>query len=172
MKHSLPFLLLLAAACQAEPQPQAGEEEPPQPSGPPVVQQAEREEEAAAPAAQPASGWEQAGENGIRLKGDDGKIVLALSCAGGNLRATAPSFTPIGSEDRFSLGLGNEPVTLVADLGSKAPGVTAEGAAPANFEALLGSADQMSALYGTQQVGPVPGPSAALRQKLAGACAQ
>ena len=29
-------------------------------------------------------------------------------------------FTTIGSEDRFSLGLGNEPVTMVADIGRKA----------------------------------------------------
>ena len=167
-------LLLLLGACGSE-APQANEAvDLPEPSGPPLAQQID-----AAPASAPnpgEGGWESvASGEGIALRfvAPGGKLLLSIACLGmrQQLVAAAPGFSPIGSEDRFSLGLGQEPVTLVADPTRQAAGgVTAEGGVPPNFEDLLEDAEQVSALYGTQSVGPLPAPAKALREALAKSC--
>jgi hypothetical protein len=83
---------------------------------------------------------------------------------------SVPSFKPIGSEDRFSLALGEEPVALVADPTRQKTGVTAEGAVPGNFTELLGKAERIGAIYGNQQIGPHPAPPKALLETLAKEC--
>lgn len=173
--RSTPFaLLFLLAACGGSGQPQANETvDVPVPSGPPVAQQADAPARPSLPSAAPA--WESAaGGDGssLRLTGPDGRLLLGIACLGSPARliATAPDFSPIGSEDRFSLGLGQEPVTLVADLTRSDAGVTAAGAVPEGFEELLGRASDISAVYGAQRIGPVPAPSDALRDVLAKAC--
>jgi hypothetical protein len=109
----------------------------------------------------------------LRLVQPDGKLVLSLACLGrpARLVATVPSFTAIGSEDRFSLGLGKEPVTLVADPTRQAQlGLTAEGPATEEVDRLLADADQVSAIYGSQQLGPYAAPNAALKEQFADTC--
>jgi hypothetical protein len=176
MRFLLPVLLLLLASCggSGEEGQGNGAADLPEPSGPPVAQQVDTAPTASPPPGAPA--WESAASlegTAIRLTQVDGKLLLSVACLRGPVRlvATAPGFSPIGSEDRFSLGLGDEPVTLVADPTPQAQsGVTAEGAVPDRFEELLEEAKQVSALYGTQRIGPVPAPSEALKKALAKSC--
>jgi hypothetical protein len=174
--RAVPVLLLLLAGCGSETPEENKPVDLPLPSGPPVAQQAD-----AIPSSAPARNgpvWETAasGEGtALRLTEPGGRLLLSLACLGSPARlvVSAPGFSPIGSEDRFSLGLGDDPVTLVADpTRQKQPGVSAEGAAPPDFGERLQRADQLTALYGTQQVGPVAAPSDALKEVLARACIQ
>jgi hypothetical protein len=166
-------VFLLLAACGGAPQ---GENvvEVPEPSGPPVAQQVDDGARPLPP--QTASAWESAasGEGmSLRLVAPDGKLLLTIGCLGSppRLAVTAPAFTPIGSEDRFSLGFGAEPIALVADLGRRGgSGVAASGAAPENLPELLEKAGQVSALYGNQRVGPVPAPPPQLKDAFGKSC--
>lgn len=169
---------LLLAACAAEPQveqnvraePMEGTKVIPEPSGPPVVQQAD-------PAAPSADGeavrWTYEG-NVLRLLGPGRSLLMVLGCRqpGRQLLVHVPSFTPIASEDRLSLGLGEEPVTLVADLAPRSGnlGIIATGESPGNLEALLVGARQITALYGTQRAGPYPSLSADVASSFARTC--
>jgi len=159
--RSLPIAVIAVAlgGCGSEPSEQRPTEESqvtPEPSGPPLVQQTQPDREGAP--MQPGVEVASAG-GGLRFDNPDGSLRMALVCAGNpsKLVATVPSFTPIGSEDRFALALGHEPVTLVADpTRQPAMGVSAEGPVPEDFAALLAAADRVGALYGTQKIGPHP----------------
>jgi hypothetical protein len=145
----------------------------PVPSGPPVIQQAKEEVPNTAIEGEPR--WESAtgdGGTGIRFVGNDGAAALSIFCpeAGRRLVVSVPSFKPIGSEDRFVLALGQEPVTLVADPTRQKSGVTAEGAAPENLKALLEKAETIGAHYGNQQIGPHPTPAQVLLEALTKEC--
>jgi hypothetical protein len=138
------------------------------------VQQVDEMEPAAPPAAGPA--WESVASGAataVRLTETGGNVLMSIACLSSPRRlvVTVPSFTPIGSEDRFSFGVDQEPVTLVADpTKQRQPGVTGEGPVPENFGDLLQSAEQISAHYGNQKAGPHPAPPEALRKALAKAC--
>jgi hypothetical protein len=177
MRLPLPALLLLLASCGGASEAPKNDDDVdvPVPSGPPVAQQAD-----AVPSSAPGESgptWESAasGEGtALRLTAPDGRLLLSIAClrTPRRLIASAPGFKAIGSEDRFSLGLGEEPVTLVADpTRQEKSGVTAEGAVPASFGKLLDEAKQVSALYGSQQIGPHPAPGEALKEALARDCA-
>ena len=118
---------------------------------------------------------------------DDGTQRLTIACLGSPKRlvVNAPDFEPVMSEDRFAFGVGEEPVTLVANPYQQdvRPGVTGEGPVPGDFaelldEALVGMASgallegagDVRALYGSQQAGPYPAPPAALKEQLVKAC--
>jgi hypothetical protein len=177
MQLPLPLLLLLLASCGSAPEASQRDNEidVPVPSGPPVAQQADAVPSSAPRHSSPA--WESAasGEGtALRLTSADADLLLSIACLGTPARivVSAPGLKPIGSEDRFSLGLGEEPVTLVADPTRQGKGgVTAEGAVPEGFGELLEEAKQVSALYGSQQIGPHPAPVEALKEALARACA-
>jgi hypothetical protein len=169
-----PIVILAAAAmlasCGPEPQPEQPDTLP-MPSGPPLAQQAAPQPVQPAPV--PTSPWESRVAGGAvelrLLEGGEARMRMACLASPARLSVEVPGFTAIGSEDRFSLGLGNEPVTLVANL-SHPNGVAAEGAIPANLEALLRDARQVTALYGTQQIGPVDPPPPQLIETFAEAC--
>lgn len=182
MKRALALMLVALAACGDEPpriaaDNEIGAVELPQPSGPPVVQQVQPD--AAAPSARSAFDWESSasGEGtALRLNNPDGSLRMSIACLArpGRLVASVPSFSPIGSEDRFALALGSEPVTLVADPTRQQarPGVTGQGAIPDNLEDLLRAADEVGALYGTQRVGPHGPPPPGLVAALMTSCAE
>lgn len=169
MRHTFIVLAFTCAAC-----------EQPQPAAPPAP---ETREEPTAPAEpmpiakeEPGPSWSSvaSGEGtALRLSGADGMLRMTIACMGSPpvLRVSVPGFSPIGSEDRFALGIGDEPVTLVADpTRQPEPGVTAEGPPPPRLADWLAAADQVTALYGTQQVGPVAPPPPELGRSLAAAC--
>lgn len=174
MRTSLLLLLLLSACGAPAPDEEKNQAvDLPVPSGPPIVQQAE--EEVPDTAVESEARWESAtGEDGTGLrfvvKGGASEISIFCPEAGKRLVVAVPSFKPIGSEDRFSLALGEEPVTLVADPTRQKAGVTAEGAVPDNFSELLEKAERIGALYGNQQIGPHPAPPKALIEALAKEC--
>jgi len=128
-------------------------------------------------AALPAPAWVSvaSGEGAaLRLMSADGSLVLSIACLAGptRLAINVPGFEPVMSEDRFAFGLGEEPVTLVANPYEQdaRPGVTGEGPVPDNFEALLNAAGDVRALYGSQQTGPHAPPPPELRRLLAKGC--
>jgi hypothetical protein len=174
MRSLLPILFILSA-CGA-PARQSDDNvtaDVPMPSGPPIIQQAEGEVPDTAVERTPR--WESAtgdGGTGLRLVGEAGVAEMTIFCPQARTRlvVSVPSFRPIGSEDRFSLALGREPVTLVADPTRQKSGVTAEGTVPDNFSRLLENADRFGAVYGNQQIGPHPAPPKALLDALAKEC--
>ena len=148
----------------------------PEPSGPPIAAVGKPREPAPAPDRQPV--WESvaSGEGtALRLVATDGTIGMSLACLGRPVRlaVNVPTFEPVMSEDRFALGMGEEPVTLVANPYEQEarPGVTGEGPVPDNFEAFLEAADAVRAVYGAQQIGPYPAPPPSLKALLVEACA-
>lgn len=147
----------------------------PQPSGPPVPAQETPAPSAAAPA--PEMVWGSVAGGGgttLRLTGEDGIVRMSIACMGDPARlvVNVPEFRPVMSEDRFALGLGSEPVTLVANPYEQEaqPGVTGEGPVPDNLRAFVDAADEVRALYGAQQTGPYPAPAPELKQLLIQAC--
>jgi hypothetical protein len=172
----VPIALLAACGSSGGDQPSTENRlDVPVPSGPPVVQQID--EKAPAAAAKTGPAWESIASGGatsLRLTEAGGDVLISIACLSkpARLVVTVPSFTPIGSEDRLSFGIGSEPVTLVADP-TRQPqqGVTGEGAVPGNFRDLLKEQKQISAVYGSQNSGPHPAPPEALREALARACA-
>jgi hypothetical protein len=176
MRTALPLILLLSACSAPSPEPAANETaDIPVPSGPPLVQQAE--EEVPDTALDGAPRWESAtgdGGTGLRFVGRSGALEMSIACmeAPKRLVVSVPSLTPIGSEERFSLALGEEPVTLVADPTRQKQGVIAAGAVPGNFGDLLQGAKEIGAMYGNQRIGPHPAPPKSLVHSLAQQCAQ
>lgn len=167
----LPFLLaFVMSACGAPSEP--GQPDTlPTPSGPPLAQQSAPQP--VQPAAADPIQWEtvvQGPATTLRLV-ESGATRLQMTCIGrpARLIVNAPGFAAIGSEDRFSLGLGDRPVTLVADLRARS-GVTAEMPMPDNLPALLREAKAISAYYGQQRVGPFAPPPPELARAFADAC--
>lgn len=81
---------------------------------------------------------------------------LQLDCrADGRLHITVPGFEPIGSEDRLTLGAGDEAFTHVADLEAPGPGVTGSGPFDGDLLDRLARGEPVGAVYGTQSVGPL-----------------
>ena len=173
--RSLLLTFLLLSACGAPaPAPEGNEAaDLPVPSGPPVVQQVDRKAPEAVGETQPR--WESAtGATGtaLRLIGKGGATEMSMMCLAGPKRlvVNVPGFSAIGSEDRFALALGEEPLTLVADPMRQKQGVTAEGPAPADFNDLLTGAETIGAMYGNQKIGPHPAPAKSLLEALAKEC--
>jgi hypothetical protein len=175
MRAILLFILSLSACGAPAPDPAGNETaDLPVPSGPPLVQQAEKE--VPDTALESAPRWESAtggGGTGLRFVGRSGALEMSIACmeAPKRLVVSVPGLAPIGSEERFSLGLGNEPVILVADPTRQSQGVTGEGAVPENFGELLEGAEQIGGMYGNQQIGPHPAPPQSLVEALAKQCA-
>lgn len=100
-----------------------------------------------------------------------GKEDLRIYCAAdGRIGAQAPTLRPIASEERFTLGAGNEAHVLVADPASGA--VVAEGPMNDALIATLGGGQPISASYGAQTLGPFAAPPEDLRNTFAANCRQ
>ena len=95
----------------------------------------------------------------LTLRDGRGAVTLALSCKDGgrDLRVDVPAFTPIGSEDRLSIGSNGAVEALVAqvtDGAANTAGVTATGSVPQTLASLV--AGPLAASYGAQRSGPHP----------------
>ena len=141
----LTIALLGLAACgrdeaSAPPAPEA-------PSAPPVP--------ASPPAPQPPEALSAPSAVRLTLVDGSGAPVLHLFCrTPGTLVIYAPGFEPIGSEDRLTMGAGDDAFAFVADLEAPGPGVTAGGVAEADLFARMARGEPVSAIYGRQTVGP------------------
>ncbi|MCA1749890.1 MAG: hypothetical protein ABR601_05080 [Parasphingopyxis sp.] len=149
-----PVLALATAACQPEAEP-------------------EPEVEAELPSAVPEPGWTADGGD-LLLHDEAGAQLLRLGCTAGppaELVARFGAFDPIGSEERLNLGLGEEIVTMVAQVvGAEGPGLIASARYDAAIGRSLAQAGSISAFYGNQQLGPVGPPDAAQTRALLAGC--
>jgi hypothetical protein len=174
MRAALFSISLLLASCG--PEPARAPDSLPQASGPPLAQEEAPAEVQPAPPAGPR--WESAVSaqgTALRLVATDGRELLRLACFGRppELSVYVPEFRAIGSEDRLSLGFGDEPVALVADLSAAAPvGVEAKAPFTAELETHLQRNGPISATYGSQQSGPHAPPPARLASAFAEGCAK
>jgi hypothetical protein len=139
MRTPLALLALMTlAACGQDPAPAApGSARPaPVPSKPPLVQPPEAPDRLA---------FADAG----------GVERLSLACAAGEMTVAVPGFERIGSEDRLTVGAGDEAFAFAADLQAPGPGVIAGGAVGSDLLARLERGEPVSAIYGRQTVGPL-----------------
>ena len=131
-------LLPLAACGQEESASTVPVELLPEPSKPPLVE----------PPAAPVD---------MAFVDASGAERLQLSCrdAPAALHIVVPGFSPVSSEDRLTLGAGDEAFAHVADLDASGPGVTGGGAIDPELMDRLGRGEPVRAVYGAQTVGPL-----------------
>jgi len=87
-----------------------------------------------------------------------------------DLWVVVPSFRPIGSEERLSIGAGQEVVALVAHLEARPQGVEATGEVSAAFLRALAAGAPVSVSYGAQTLGEAAGPPKDMAERFARAC--
>lgn len=81
---------------------------------------------------------------------------LRLVCGPGDrLGIAVPGFRPIASEDRLTLGAGDEAFAHVADLSAPGPGVSGGGPVDRDLVDRLARGQPLRAVYGAQTVGPL-----------------
>lgn len=127
------------------------------------------------PATQAAAPWTlKTAADGASLRHQvDAAPGFEIACrrAPARLEAVAEGLTPIGSEDRFTLGVGDEAFALVADLeAERASGVEASGPIPADLLDRLARGQALSVSYGAQTVGPLEAVPEAERAAFVAAC--
>lgn len=89
---------------------------------------------------------------------DSGTPRLLLDCLADPrpvLRASVAGFEKIMSEDRLSLGAGDEAFAFAADLSAPGPGVVASMAVDRDLLRRLADGRPVRAVYGAQRVGPL-----------------
>lgn len=107
---------------------------------------------------------------GLTYADGSNRAVITLACRAGELRVLVPGFRKIGSEDRLTVGAGDEAFALVADLASSEPGVLATGAIPPDLINRIAREQTIAATYGTQTIDPLPGPGAETSLAFISAC--
>jgi hypothetical protein len=126
----------------------------------------------------PAVTWStQVGGAGIALvlQGESGEELMRLACTRDPARMSVvvETFRAVGSEERLSLGVDDEPFVFVADPTAERPaGVQAEAPIEAELLDRFAGARQVSAVYGAQTLGPHPAPDRDLSERFAQACRQ
>jgi hypothetical protein len=139
---------------------------------------AARPEAAPTPAPAAAARWAfGVGKNSVEMAWvtdpSTAEAPLSLVCARGEgLMVIARTLRPIGSEDRLTLGAGDDAFALVA-IGVEDPSarlVRAAGPADEALLAAIASGRPISVSYGAQRYGPIPSPPEALRRAFADTC--
>lgn len=93
----------------------------------------------------------------LTLSGASGEPLLRLACVRDPALMTVEvePFEPIGSEERLSLGVDDEPFVFVADPTAARPsGVQAEAPISEDLLKRLTTAREIRAVYGAQTLGP------------------
>ncbi len=142
------LLMLALCACEAPPRTDG----PPRPAG-------ETPNATPAPVPAPPSGWRlSSNADGISLElARNGASVAHFAClhSGRVFQAQGFSLNAIGSEERLTVGAGNEAHALVADPGASVTGVLGSGSiSPALLEAIE-AGGPLSLSYGAQMLGPL-----------------
>lgn len=132
-----------------------------------------------APAATPdPNGWAFAiGKNSVELAWMTDTMPdaapLRLVCArDSGIMVEALTLTPIASEERLSIGVGDEPLALAAAPAQtrRGPVIRATGPADEAFLTALAAGGPVAVSYGAQHYGPVASPSEAMRRAFADTC--
>lgn len=131
-----------------------------------------------APAMASAPHWAFAiGKNSVEMvwltDTETAESSLRMVCARGEgFLVAAPAFKPVGSEDRLSIGAGDDAFALVAVAadGPQGPFVKATGPIDEPLLAALESGRPIAASYGAQTFGPVDTPPEAMRRAFADTC--
>ena len=111
----------------------------------------------------------------LTLFGAGGESLLRIACVRDPARMTVEveTFTPIGSEERLSLGVDDEPFVFVADPTAERPaGVQAEAPISDDLLTRLTAAREVSAVYGSQTLGPHMPPDAETTSRFVEGCRQ
>lgn len=171
------FATLALAACGA-PAPEADDPVTPDP---PAITPSANASPTASPPPSAAGRWDMvsSGEgDGLffgAAEGEPGKVHLFCpngAATGAGLVVNVNAFTPVGSEERMSLGSGGTVVTLVADSSGDAQrgGVSGTGPVPAELRAILTGGAGVAVNYGNQNVGPLPAVPAEMAVAFVGGC--
>ncbi|MFC3078729.1 hypothetical protein ACFODL_11575 [Phenylobacterium terrae] len=104
----------------------------------------------------------------------DGVERLRLICRRGPAEfvVQAADVQPIGSEERFTLGFGDQLFTLVADVSSGLPFVEAKAPLTPELIGRLRGGQPIAANYGATNLGPHPAPEGEVGEAFARACEQ
>lgn len=128
-------------------------------------------------ASQPEAAWNASVTNvgaGLALSAN-GIELLRMACVRESREMTVevPSFRSIASEERLSFGLDDEPYGFVAQVTPPPPGgVFATRPIEEAFLTDLQAAKQISAIYGSQPIGPFRAPDADQLEVFVGGCRQ
>lgn len=96
---------------------------------------------------------------------------ISLVCARGDgIMVVARAFHPIGSEERLTIGAGDDAFALVVAEDPQSAHVSATGPADEAILTAIVSGRPISASYGAQRYGPVKAPPSALRRAFADTC--
>jgi hypothetical protein len=97
---------------------------------------------------------------GVALRLEEGEDLIAgIACmrAPAGLRAESDRFQPVMSEDRFTIGAGDEAYALAADLqAGRERGVEASGDIPGDLLNRIEAGGEIAFNYGAQNLGPFP----------------
>jgi hypothetical protein len=109
------------------------------------------------------------------LNNPDGSRVTQLACARDPavMTVTVDQFRAVGSEERLSFGVDDEPFVFVADPAASGPtGVEARASISEDLLRRLDGATTISASYGSQRLGPYMPPDPENARRFAAACRQ
>jgi hypothetical protein len=99
--------------------------------------------------------------------------VLRIACVRDPAEMTiiAETFRAVGSEERLSFGVDEEPFVFVADpMADRPSGVEAKSPIPADLLDRFEHAREVRAVYGAQTLGPLPPPAPGLITQFINAC--
>jgi hypothetical protein len=106
-----------------------------------------------------------AGADRLAFVDQTGTPRLLLDCLAGprpQMRAAVASFRKIASEDRLTVGAGDEAFAMAADLSAPDEGVVASNAIDLDLLRRISDGQPVSAVYGAQTVGPLRPPPGVL----------
>ena len=109
----------------------------------------------------------------LTLSGAEGAPLLHIACVRNPAAMTivGETFMPIGSEERLSFSVDDEPFVFVANLAANRPsGVEAQAPISADLLMRFEMAREVSAVYGAQQIGPFPPPDSDSIERFVAAC--
>lgn len=107
------------------------------------------------------AGWSMVSSGeGVALRLEEGgELIASLGCMRdpAGLRVESDRFQPVMSEDRFTIGAGDEAYAMAANLeAERERGVEASGDIPADLLDRIEAGGEIAFNYGAQNLGPFP----------------